>query len=74
MLAKQETKNIVTQFYYECYKFWEREGKDVQDAKQRALNDCQALKHDPYCPCGEDLDMDAKKECLDKLKVLERIG
>lgn len=73
MLDKQTTKNIITSFYYECYKFWEREGKDVQEAKRLALRDCSELKHDPYVPCGEKLDQDGQKECIDKLRVLERI-
>lgn len=74
MLDKQKTKEIVTSFYYECYKFWEREGKDVGEAKRLAILDCVSLKHDPSVPCGEELDIDAKVECLEKLKVLERIA
>lgn len=74
MLDKQKTKEIVTSFYYECYKFWERQGKDVHEAKILALVDCASLKHDPRIPRGEELDPNAKVECLEKLKVLERIG
>ena len=74
MLDKQKTKEIVTSFYYECYKFWEREGKDVGEAKRLAILDCVSLKHDPYVPCGEELDADAQVECLAKLKILERIA
>ena len=74
MLTNQITKNLVTSFFYECYNFWDRQGKDVQEAKKLALTDCENLKHDPYVPCGEELDLEAKKECLERLKELERIG
>lgn len=74
MLDRQKTKEIVTSFYYECYKFWEREGRSVSEAKRLALRDCQELKHDPYVPRGEELDADAQVECLAKLKILERIA
>lgn len=73
MLTSQITKNLVTSFYYDCYNFWDKQGKDVQEAKKLALVDCKRLKHDPYVPCGEELDLAAKDECLAKLKVLERI-
>lgn len=71
MLTDTKTKEFVTSFFYECFNFWTREGKDVAEAKMLAFRDCENLKHDPYAPCGEELNLEAKKAALNNLKKFE---
>lgn len=71
MVDKIKTKEMVTSFFYECFNFWSREGRPVIDAKKAAFRDCQQLQHDPYCPCGDELDPVAKEEALKTLSKLE---
>lgn len=71
MVDKLKTKELVTSFFYDCYKFWCREGKDVQDAKEYAYRDCERMQYDPYAPAGDKLDMAAKEEALANLRKFE---
>lgn len=64
MLSKEKTMEILNQFSQECYNFWMRQGKNHKDAFKLMLKDIECIKHDPYEPCGELLDVEAKKEFI----------
>lgn len=64
MLSKEKTMEILEQFSQECYDFWIRQGKSHKDAFELALKDIKDVKHDPYVPCGELLDAEAKEEFI----------
>lgn len=61
MLSKENTMEILNQFSQECYNFWMKQGKSHKDAFALMLKDIERIKHDPYKPCGELLDVKAKK-------------
>lgn len=64
MLNKEKTMEILKQFSQECYNFWMRQGKSHKDAFELMLKDIEGIKHDPYVPCGELLNVEAKKEFI----------
>ena len=61
MLSKENTMEILNQFSQECYNFWMKQGKSHKDAFALMLKDIERIKHDPYKPCGELLDVEEKK-------------
>ena len=71
MLNAERTKEIINSFYEDCVKFWIREGRETTEARRLAIRDCEELKHDPFSPCGEELDLKAKDEFLEKLRKFE---
>lgn len=71
MLNAQNTKEIVNKFYEECVRFWMREGREAIEARRLAIRDCECLRHDPNVPKGEELDLAAKDEFLEKLRKFE---
>lgn len=64
MLSKEKTMEILNQFSQECYNFWMRQGKSHSESFELMLKDIERIKHDPYEPCGELLDVEAKKEFI----------
>jgi hypothetical protein len=60
MLSKHETELIMEKFFNDCLSFWKREGHDSRDAFAKALNDVRSLERDPFSPCGDKLDEEAK--------------
>ena len=66
MLSKERTTEILKQFSQECYNFWRREGCGHEEATEKMIKDLKCTKHDPYVPCGELLDVEAKEEFIRK--------
>ena len=64
MLSKEKTMEILNQFSQECYNFWMRQGKSHGESFESMLKDIECIKHDPYEPCGELLNDEAKAAFL----------
>lgn len=64
MLSKEKTMEILNQFSQECYNFWRKQGASHKYAFELTLQHIECIKHDPYEPCGELLDVEAKKEFI----------
>jgi hypothetical protein len=64
MLSKEKTMEILNQFSQECYNFWMKQGASHKYAFELMLKNIECIKHDPYKPCGELLDVEAKKEFI----------
>lgn len=64
MLSKENTMEILNQFSQECYNFWMKQGKSHSESFELMLKDVECIKHDPYNPYGELLDVAAKKEFI----------
>lgn len=60
VLSKRETELVMEQFFNDCLNFWKREGYDSRNAFEKALNDVRSLERDPFSPCGDKLDEEAK--------------
>lgn len=60
MLNYDQTSSILGQFFNACLKFWWSAGKDKRTAWEMAISDIEGLTTDPYSPCGEPLDVEAK--------------
>ena len=69
MLSKENTMGILNQFSQECYNFWMKKGKSHKDAFELMLKDIECIKHDPYKPCGELLDVEAKKAFIKSERI-----
>lgn len=65
MLSKEKTMEILNQFSQECYNFWMKQGAGHKFAFEVMLKNIECIKHDPYEPCGELLDVEAKKEFIE---------
>ena len=65
MLSKEKTLEILNQFSQECYNFWMKQGAGHNFAFEVMLKNIECIKHDPYKPCGELLDVEAKKEFIE---------
>lgn len=66
MLSKQETQLVLEQFFGDCNNYWLRSGycKDEREAFENALDDIKTLRRDPFSPCGEELNQEAKAEFI----------
>lgn len=64
MVNKEETQKFLESFFNECYKYWLRNGYSKKEAFKLALEDVRAVKHNPFVPNGEELDVDAKNEFI----------
>lgn len=62
MLSKIKTEIILEKFFSECFRYWSMQGKDEREAFQYALNDIRRIKHDPYVPSGEEIDIETKEK------------
>ena len=61
----QETMEISESFYADCVKYWEKQNPKI--AKVHALQDIYNIKHNPYNPTPEWIDMSAKIDFIDKV-------
>ena len=68
MLSKEKTREILNSFSKECYDFWIREGNTKEEAYSNMISDIKSIKHDPYVPCGDLLDIETKEAFIDKLE------
>ena len=70
MLNAKETKKLLKEFAWDCYKFWANE-LDTDDDTQvwsKVMMDLQGVSHNPFTPQGELLDTEAKAEFINQLK------
>lgn len=49
---------IISAFFKDCFRFWQRQGKGLLSALELALTDTKRLKAYPFKPKGEPIDMD----------------
>lgn len=70
-LSHTDTVSILTRFYDDCVRFWEKEKQccahhyeEPIDVTQMALRDIDRLNHNPYVPNGKPLDKTAQHEWL----------
>lgn len=62
MLNREETYQILGEFFNDCVKFWILSGvKDYKEAFTLAIKDVEGVTHNPYSPQGELLDVEAKR-------------
>jgi hypothetical protein len=62
MLNHEETYKILGEFFNDCVRFWILKGvKDYKEAFALAIKDVKNIKHNPYSPHGELLDVEAKE-------------
>lgn len=61
----QETMEILENFYAECVRYWEKQNPKL--AKVHALQDIHNVKHNPYNPKPEWIDMSAKIDFIDRI-------
>ena len=64
MLNARETEIILDNFFRDCFNFWAGQGCDERKSFENALADVRNLKHDPYEPCGKELDAKTKEEFI----------
>ena len=69
MLNYDQTYSILGEFFNDCLKFWGSTGKDKRAAWEMAISDVEGLTTDPYSPCGETLDAEAKELFLKYRKI-----
>ena len=63
MLSYKKSLNILTVFYVECVKFWEREGE--RNPKVKALTDLRNVQHNPFNPTPQWVDPQAKADVIE---------
>ena len=68
MINKEDTTYLVNRFFEDCFAFWINEGKDDRDAFEIALKEASQIKHNPFVPAGDLLDVDAQREYIEKMK------
>ena len=59
MLSARETQNVLERHFNNCYKYWLRQGngyKNRHEAFKLALEDIKCMRHEPFSPCGDELD------------------
>lgn len=64
MLSEIQTQLIVEKFFSECFRFWTMKGKGEREAFTLALKDVSLIKHDPYVPNGDDLNLKVKEKFI----------
>ena len=64
MLNEQQTQDVISNFYQDCFRFWITQGKSAAKAHKLAFNDCSHLERNPYEPNGEKFDTEMKLKCL----------
>ena len=67
MLSKTKTLEILESFSKECLRFWLAQGKSNEEAHEGMIRDIKDLKHNPYVPCGEAIDLAVRNEFIKKL-------
>ena len=71
MLNANKTKKLLREFSWQCYEFWANE-LDTDDDKEvwmKAIKDIEEVSHDPFSPKGDLLDVEAKAEFIERLKL-----
>ena len=61
MLSAKETGLVLEKFFNDCLNFWKRTMPNEREAFVNALDDVKKIKHNPFTPCGELLDVEAKE-------------
>ena len=69
MLNERETELVLDHTMIDCRKFWERQGYDEREAFIKALEEVEGMTTDPFSPCGEKLDVSAKKKFIEYRKM-----
>ena len=69
MIDAKETEIILNQFFTECVAFWKRNGKTERESFENALHDIEDIKHNPYTPHGDLLDVDAREKFINDKKL-----
>ena len=65
MLNAKQTQVVVEKHFKACYDFWIRSGcKDEREAFENAINDIRNMKHDPFSPHGEEIDIEARDQFI----------
>lgn len=69
MMTKEEQVKILDTHYQGCLEFWKRQGEDEITAMGYALNDISRVRHDPYSPHREPMDVGIVREVAEKYRV-----
>ena len=69
MLNERETELVLDHTMIDCRKFWERQGYDEREAFIKALEEIEEMTTDPMSPCGDKLDVSAKKKFIEYRKM-----
>lgn len=66
MLNAKETQEILEVYFEECLRFWAGSMKvrDMRKAHELALQDVRCIKHDPFSPYGDLLDVETHKQFI----------
>lgn len=65
MLNSKETYVVLEKFFNDCLRFWRgHHGFDERKAFEFALDDVKGLRHDPFVPCGKELDVETKEKFI----------
>lgn len=64
MLNEHDTRLVMENFFRDCLNFWRRSTNDEREAFENALNDIRRITTDPFSPCGDKLDVEAKNQFI----------
>lgn len=64
MLNAQQTQLIMEKHFKACYDYWMRSGycTDEREAFSNAIDDIRNMKHDPFSPCGDKIDIETRNQ------------
>lgn len=60
MLNAHQTQLIMERHFKSCYNFWLRTVHNEREAYINAIEDVRNMKHDPFSPCGEEIDIETR--------------
>lgn len=61
MLTVKETELVIDKFFNECLRYWKMQLNDERKAYEYAIDDIERMKHDPYVPKGDLIDVPTKE-------------
>ena len=68
MENKTNTIRLLTKMYADCFGFWMHEGLDIVEALQRALSEISEMRHNPFEPHGDLLDVEGKQAFIERIE------
>lgn len=69
MIGKEETIDLLNNFFEDCFAFWVRQGKKNREAFELALNETSQVQRNPFSPMGDLIDQDAKQKYIAKMRI-----
>ena len=74
-MNEKETYEILSRFYIDCLKFWNKEVNErgfATDLKieELAIKDIENIKNNPYSPNGKVLDIETKEKWVADMKKI----